>query len=249
MGKKHLPIVAEMKMADLVHLNYLLIPIIGRFGIELGFQNKTVHDVCREKEIEPSFFLEIVNSYHDSEYFAQDQLIEYSIQLIIEYLTTTHNYYLKTKIPELETIMTDFMQSSNERNKSNNQLIASFFESYKKELIQHLNQEENNLFPYSSELEEAIISKKPSALLIEKIKGRKIDHNDEAHNSLEEKLNDLKNLIIKFLPPVKRKDILEKLLFELFRLENDLNDHSRIEDKVLIPKIELLEKKVLKLGE
>ncbi|MDA3880106.1 MAG: hypothetical protein PF436_06950 [Prolixibacteraceae bacterium] len=68
----------------------------------------------------------------------------------------------------------------------------------------------------------------------------------EDHNQLEEKLFDLKNLIIKFLPPVKRKDILENLLIELFRLEDDLEDHSRIEEKVLLAKIIHLEQTILK---
>jgi regulator of cell morphogenesis and NO signaling len=38
--------------------------------------------------------------------------------------------------------------------------------------------------------------------------------------------------------------LIEKLLIELFRLEEDLNDHARIEDIVLIPKILQLEEKI-----
>jgi len=40
----------------------------------------------------------------------------------------------------------------------------------------------------------------------------------------------------------------QKLLTELFRLEADLEDHSRIEDKVLIPKVKLLEKIALEIN-
>jgi regulator of cell morphogenesis and NO signaling len=33
------------KMADIIHGNYLLLPVINRFGIRLGFKDKTVKDV------------------------------------------------------------------------------------------------------------------------------------------------------------------------------------------------------------
>ena len=246
---KHLPIAANMKMADVIHLDYLLLPIIGRFGIELGFGNKTVKEICSEKKINLSFFLEIMNSYHNHDYFTEDQFQNYPLTLIVEYLINTHRYYVQSKIPELEGMVEQFIHFSSVDNKSNNKLIANFFNEYKQELLRHLNSEEKNLFPYTYELEKSYTTNSFSTELIKKIKKNRATYNDDDHHQLEEKLFDLKNLIIKFLPPVNRKDILEKLLIELFRLENDLKDHSRIEDKVLIPKVILLEQKILSLSD
>lgn len=245
---KYMTFTANMKLADVIHRDYLLIPIIGRFGIQLGFGNKTVREICEEKDLEPSFFLEILNSYHNKDYFAEDQFEHYSLSLIVKYLRNTHNYYQTIKIPELEVMVDQFIQSSSDQNKANNKLIADFFNGYKQELMRHLQQEENNLFPYTIQLEEALLKNEFSDGLLSSIRTGYSDYNHDDHDQLEEKLYDLKNLIIKFLPPVKRGDILEKLLIELFRLENDLNDHSRIEDKVLIPKVIGLENKILKLS-
>ncbi|MDA3816746.1 MAG: hypothetical protein PF486_05170 [Prolixibacteraceae bacterium] len=242
---KHLPIYANMKLADAIHLNYLLLPIIGRFGIELGFGNKTIKEICDEKEINLSFFLEIVNSYHNKDYFASEELQNYSLTLVVRYLISTHHYYIDVKIPELEEILNHFLENSSNENKSNNTLITNFFEEYKNELINHLKQEERTLFPYTFELEEANNTKIVSPALINKINNTLVEKEHSDHHDLEEKLFDLKNLIIKFLPPVKRKDILEKLLIELFRLEEDLEDHSRIEEQVLVPKIIQLEKIII----
>ena len=36
------------KMTDLVHRNYLLLPVLNRFGVRLGFQDKTVSDICED---------------------------------------------------------------------------------------------------------------------------------------------------------------------------------------------------------
>ena len=34
----------KTKLADIIHNNYLLLPIFNRFGIQLGFGDKTVDD-------------------------------------------------------------------------------------------------------------------------------------------------------------------------------------------------------------
>lgn len=246
---KHLPFNDKMKMADIIHTDYLLIPIIGRFGIQLGFGNKTVKEICDEKGIEPSFLLDILNVYHNKDYFTESQFDAYPISLIIAYLKNTHHYYRNTKIPELEKMVEEFSLSSCEENKTNNQLIANFFDNYKRELVKHLYHEEDHLFPYTIELLSALDQGKVTLQLLQKIKMNAAKHNEDDHSNLEEKLFDLKNLIIKFLPPVKHTGIMEHLLIELFRLEKDLNDHSRIEDQVLIPKVVALENKILEISD
>jgi regulator of cell morphogenesis and NO signaling len=39
-------ITKDMKMADIIHHAYQLLPVITRFDIQLGFGDKTVHEVC-----------------------------------------------------------------------------------------------------------------------------------------------------------------------------------------------------------
>ena len=60
--------------------------------------------------------------------------------------------------------------------------------------------------------------------------------------NIEDKLGDLTNIILKYLPG----DIMPKerisLLFDIFQLSSDLNTHAVIEDKILIPFVETLEK-------
>ena len=242
---EHVQITASTKMADVIHLDYLLLPIVGRFGINLGFGNKTVTEVCTEHGINCSFLLDILNNYHNHNYFAEEQFEDYPTTLIVEYLKNTHAHYLNVKIPELEKMVELIIEQSSAENKTNNQLIGNFFEEYKQELIRHLNHEENDLFPYAYELEEALETNLIKESTLAKIEKNTISQDDVDHNHLEEKLFDLKNLIIKFLPPVTRRDIMENLLIELFRLENDLKDHSRIEDKVLLPKMIHLEQKIM----
>jgi regulator of cell morphogenesis and NO signaling len=234
-----------MPMADVIHLNYLLLQVITRFDIRLGFGNQTVEEVCRENKVNVEFFLEIVNSYHDPEYSPDEELQHFRLELIVSYLQKTHKYYLEEKIPELEYLIQSLIKTSRKENKERLELLNTFFREYKEELIDHVEREENKVWPYVLDIEDAYLSGDAGENIIKKIRSYSIDDFAEEHDNVEDKLFDLKNIIIKFLPPVKDITICNNILIELFRLEKDLNNHARIEDKALIPKVRQMEKEIL----
>jgi regulator of cell morphogenesis and NO signaling len=238
-----------MKMADVIHLDYSLIPIIDRFGIEFGFGNKTVGEVCAGKGINTWFFLAIINSYHNRDYFPADQIKNFSLAHIITYLSNTHHYFLETKIPEIQGFINLLLEDSSDDNIKNIRLLNDFFNNYVEEIKEHFSHEEDIVFPYIREIEMASKGEIPGGSVAAKIIDQPIETYERQHDNLEVKLTDLKNLIIKFLPPVKRKDIIQKLLMELFRVERDLNDHAHIEEKVVVPKVKQLEQQILKLND
>ena len=58
---------------------------------------------------------------------------------------------------------------------------------------------------------------------------------------MEEKLEDLKNLVMKYLPPVCDQQDTYKALFYIFSLEEDLEKHTVVEDEILVPIVNRLE--------
>ncbi len=240
---------ANTKMADVIHGNYILIPVIRRFGIKFGFGNKSVSDVCNQYNINEEFFLEIINSFHNKDYFPDQKLQKFSSKLIIDYLSQTHKYFREIKIPEIQNNINLLEAGVLEQNVKNIKLINNFFKEYTKELFIHLEHEDKEIFPYIVKLRNAIKKKQASPELIESIRIKPIEKYQDHHDNMEEKLTDLKNLIIRFLPPVICQECCEKVLIELYRLEDDLNNHSMIEDKVLVPKVKLMEKEVLNYHE
>ena len=235
----------SMPMADIIHLNYLLLPVISRFDIKLGFDNKSVEEVCVENGVDVNFFLEIVNSYHDPDYFPDKELQHFQLNLIVHYLQKTHEYYLEMKIPEIESKIKTLIDNSKNYKKESLEIIEKFFREYKEELITHIQREEDFILPYVLEIEKAFQKNVADKELIKKIKSYSIDNFADEHNNVEDKLYDLKNIIIKYLPPFEDISLCQNILIELFRLEKDLNNHARIEDKVLIPKVRIMEKYLL----
>jgi regulator of cell morphogenesis and NO signaling len=234
-----------MKMAEVIHLNYHLLMIISRFGINLGFGDKSIRQLCKEYNIDVDFFLEIVNSYHFKNYFPEKQLQGFSVKLIIDYLRKSHEYYIQIKLPQIALLLDQLSGLTGSIAGQPLQLIDQFFKEYKKELEIHIKREEDKVYPYIFMVENSFVNKTPDQYIVDHIRQYSMDDFENEHDNVEDKLLDLKNLLIKYLPVPVDSNLSQAILFELFRLEADLRDHARIEDKVLVPKVKYMEKWIL----
>ena len=65
---------------------------------------------------------------------------------------------------------------------------------------------------------------------------------EQNHESIDSKLSDLKNILIKYFPAQKPNYLLNEVLFDLSSCEKDLDKHNRVEDHFFVPITETLEK-------
>jgi regulator of cell morphogenesis and NO signaling len=236
----------EMKMADIIHHDYLLVNVIRRFDIQLGFGEKTIGQLCAEKGIHPDFFLEIANTYSNPDYFPRKHLQSFPVSSIVEYLKKTHHYYINEKIPEIEALFNQMVKGCYPEISSIG-LLDDFFANYKKQLFDHIQREEEEVFPYVLAVEHVHERRQVTGDVKARIAGYSINQFKEDHDNIEDKLFDLKNIIIKYLPSPGRGNLCNRLLIELFVLEKDIRDHSRIEEKVMGPKIQAMEKAIVSI--
>ena len=230
---------AESKLSKVIHANYLLLPVINRFGIKLGFGDKTIAEVCTERDINTNFFLAILNTFHNHSYFPEEELRGFSCKTIVTYLRKSHSYFVNYSIPRLKTLLHNMLESAKDST-GYAATLETFYNKYEQELISHFNKEEAEVFPMVLEMEE-MFSK--GAKIQEKDKERlSIRSYEEEHEDVDDKLYDLKNIIIKYLEPVYNDNLCNAFLAALFQFENDLQDHARIEDKILMPKVVGIEK-------
>jgi regulator of cell morphogenesis and NO signaling len=64
------------------------------------------------------------------------------------------------------------------------------------------------------------------------------------HSNIDDKLSDLKNILVKHLRGIGMAAETTELLFQIFSLEEDLSRHTFIEDVVLIPMVQQLEQRI-----
>ena len=234
-------ITREMKMVDVVQKDIQLLAVIQRLEIPLGFREKSVKEVCEENNVDVEFFLQLANSFHDKDYFERKQFDKFPVEWIINYLRNAHRCYIDFRIPEIERQIVNFEKIADKKEK-NVELLLNFFREYIKEFSTHIEQEEQNVFPYILKLSQ--INSDLSTLNESDILSYSIDKYHEDHNNIEETLFDLKNILLKYLPPPVSNCQYNNLIFDIFRLESDLLDHAELEENVLFPRVREMEESI-----
>ena len=205
----------EMKMADLVEINYRLLAVLARLGMNIGFGEKTVSKVCEE-------------TYQG--YMPTEETLESADpESVLKYLHNSHSFYMEEDFRKLEKVMNELVAPCSPGQKK---VILDFLEGYKTEVERHFEYEEQVFFPYVRAVMSGTACGDYSASKFE-----------ENHSNIEEKLNDLKNIVMKYLPHECSPRLASDVLFALFSLSEDLGKHTGIEDLVLVPMTNRMEKK------
>jgi len=167
--------------------------------------------------------------------------------MIVNFLKQSHTYYNEDMIPAIEELIHK-LEWNGEDHERHLKILKNFFNDYREEVKAHTKQEEETVYPYTVFIEESCIENKNIEECYKKMQKYSITNYADEHNNIEEKLTDLKNIIIKYLPPSENQEIAVKILNKLFKLEKDLNHHAAIEEKILVPKILEMEKKLKDLN-
>ena len=209
----------SMKMADLVNLRFSLTGVLTRMGIPFGFGDATVEDVCSRHDIDPETFLLICSVHAFDGYLPpKDRIRKASLKDVLKYLRLSHAYYMDVAMNDLSAALVSLTEPCGEKHRS---IIRRFFAEYKDELFKHLQYEEETVFPQAE-----------AALHHDRFAP---DEYGENHSHVEEKLEDLKNLVMKYMPPECRQQDVYRALSRIFTLQEDLAKHILVEDGILVP--------------
>ena len=211
-------------MVDLIQANYNILPILSRFNVPLGFQNKRIDEVCSENGIDCNVFLFIINFILNGE-IDKESLDSVSPLAIVDFLHNSHDYFLKYKFPHIRQ---NLLNALDECHNDINPAIVSFFDCYIEEVKKHFNYEEKKVFPYVRSL----FDNSPTSYTIDVFRRH--------HDEIGDKLNELKTIILRFYTtymPNKMYDVL----VDLYNAEEDLECHNDIENHILIPLVTAIE--------
>lgn len=216
------------KMAEVVISNPKLLLTLSRFGIELGFGDHSVKEVCDKAKVSPSFFLLICNLYSNSDFIpSQDDIRSVDAYTILSYLSESHKYYLEERLPHIELHLRRIVEDCPAKFCNT---INRFFNEYKDEVESHFKYEEDIVFPYIKLLCNKTLSPDFS-----------ISEFKSNHSNIEDKLNDLMNILIKYLPAnVFPKERIE-ISLDIMEVTSDLRSHTLVEERILVPFVEMME--------
>ncbi len=223
------------RMSDVILSNLNLLGVLGCFGIRPGTGEMTVREICAAKGVDTAFLLAILNTYAYDDYFPSTGDID--TDKLIDYLKKTHNYYANITIPRIELLIRKLIKNLPDEKLPVH--ISRYFRVYKTELLKHMKFEEKALFPLLKDLMNGKKKNKSEAAEF----FRRLE---DDHTNVEEKLKDLKTILVRYVPAEADDQTVFELLYTLSVFDKDHFNHSNFEDKILIPKIKELLKSSIK---
>lgn len=213
------------RMCDLVSDRFAVLQVMSRFGIALGFGDKTIAEVCEEHRVDTATFLAVVNMLLGGSYHSAHSVPELSVRALTDYLHNSHGYFLEFRLP---AIRRKLIEAIDYAHNDVSFAIMRFFDEYVAEVQRHMDYEEQTVFPYVEGLLEGRVSDSYS-----------IDDFRRRHDQVDAKLRELKNIIIKYYPSGSTNE-LNGVLFDIFTCERELASHNAVEDDLFIPAVERL---------
>jgi len=224
-------------LAELISEDRRLLQVMSRFGIALGFGDKTVAEVCCENGVDTETFIAVSNFISQGIRPSFDEYSSIKASSLLLYLRNSHSFFLDFKLPNIRRKFVNAVDCS-----THNEigfLILKFFDDYVSEIKKHQNYEAVHFFSYV----EGLTQGKRSA-------GMSLQHfeNDQEHKShdqlIAQRMADLKNIIIRYSTSSLNKELLNDALLHLFEFEADYDSHTLIEDTLFFPVVSVLESQV-----
>ena len=128
--KKYLP---DDKMRSLIKDNSSLLMVMSRFGISLGFGEKSVKEICSHTDVDCPTFLAVANFISGKE----NESTHVSLPSLINYLKRAHNYFLHFNLPLIRRRLIDAIDCSGTNDVAF--LILKFYDGYVTEVRRHMN--------------------------------------------------------------------------------------------------------------
>lgn len=219
-------------MSALINDNNALLMVMSRFGLSLGFGDKTVAEVCKAQDVHCPTFLTVANFVSETVHKEGDYPVgSYSLPALLDYLKRAHTYFLEFNLPTIRRKLIEAIDCSGSDEVA--MLILKFFDEYVREVRRHMEFEDRSVFTYIEQLlQDTVIDSYDIATFASK------------HGQVNSKLTELKSIIVKYYPGKENYNQLNAVLFDIYNCEQDLASHCDVEDYLLVPAVAALEQRL-----
>ncbi len=215
-------------LSDMIDYDFGLLQVVSRIGLDLKYSGLRISDACAGSGIDPGTFLLICKVYSSDGFVpSKTEIASGNISDIIRYLHGSHLYYTGAALSSLEAFFDRLIAPCEEKRR---EVIRRFCTDYRDELVKHFAYEEEVVFPYIESLQSG-----------KTVEGYSISSFEEHHDNVEEKLEDMKNIVMKYLPAECDNSGKIAVLLSIYHLQDDLRRHTYVENGILVPMVTNLE--------
>lgn len=206
--------------------------------------NRSVLEVAEKNKLDANLLLKELQSVQQQTHGDQIDFTAWPLDLLADYIEKKHHRYVETQIPILKQYLSKLCRVHGERHPELLE-ITQHFNTSAGELTKHMKKEELIVFPAIRKMVRAkqtgtALDPIPVGTIKNPIQMMMQEHENEGERfRVIEKLSD------NYTPPADACNTYRVTFSLLQEFEEDLHQHIHLENNLLFPKAEILEKELI----
>ena len=219
------------------------VKVLERYGIDYCCSGKRrLEDVCREKGLAASSVVEEIAAAATAVSQPAKDWNAAPLQELIRHIVATHHDYLRAELPRLAERIYKVVQVHGQKDPATLHEMESVYLGLAQELTLHMHKEEVMLFPAIARYESATHSGLPLPPAPFGSIANPIEVMEAEHDSAGAALSRIRELTAGYQAPSYACATYRAMLDALKALETDLHTHIHLENNILFPRVEILER-------
>lgn len=218
--------------------------IFNKYGIDFCCKgHKSIDEVCQAKGLDVNTIIEEIETISNSSNGDGINFKSWPLDLLIDYIEKTHHRYVEDKIPVLLQFLNKLSKVHGDRHPELLQINQLFTESAG-DLTQHMKKEELILFPFIKKMVKNSINQEPFVMPPFGTVDNPIAMMHHEHDTEGERFRKIQELTNNYTPPQDACNTYKVTFAMLEEFEQDLHKHIHLENNILFPAAQELERKL-----
>lgn len=226
----------ERPVGELVAEDYRKAGVLRNYGIDFCCGGKrSLSEACGRKGVDPEQVSAELLALDNEGGAADDRYTEWEPDFLISYIEENHHRFVRTKVPEISAYAQKVAKVHGGHHPEVVE-IAHTFLKLSDELLDHLEKEEQVLFPYIRKMTEAQRKQQqPERPVFGRVENP-VNMMQHEHDEAGTAMAKIRELSSDFTPPEDACMTYRVLYQNLAAFEEDLHKHVHLENNVLFPR-------------
>lgn len=229
-------------IGQLVADDYRTAQVFQSFGLDFCCGgNRTVEEACKDSGVEYLEVQQVLQQLDENQSGEYQNYNEWSLDFLIDYIINNHHKFSRSKLLEIGRYTKKVAMVHGNQHPELEEIYYEFTKLHR-EIINHLDKEEEILFPYVKILVEAKEKgQQPETPDFGKA-AHPISMMEHEHDEAGDAMRKIRGLSNDFTPPEDACTTYRLLFENLEAFEKDLHKHVHLENNILFPKAIQLER-------
>jgi regulator of cell morphogenesis and NO signaling len=229
--------ILNQTLAQIVTENHQTATVFEKYHLDFCCKGKRpLQQACSEKNLPVEQVVEELNETISKTVNGGNNLLNFiTLSQLCDYIVAIHHAFVKQNSPQISIYLDKIAAKHGDRHP---ELVAIFnlFTQLKSEMEDHMNKEENILFPRIKELETHNAKNSPLALPTSGYIEAPIAVMEHEHDSAGSLLEQIREKTNNYTPPADACTTYRVAFASLQAFEADLHQHVHMENNILFPR-------------